>query len=212
MNREEFWNNKHIKYAQQDWIRTPTIFAQEVVERFPPGAKILDLGAGQGQDTIHFAQRGHPVVAVDFSAFALAQLERLIQAEGIDSVTIVKHDLREKLPFKDGEFDVVYSHLTLHYFSDTDTRRIFQEIARVLRKDGLLCVLVNSTDDPEYGEGAKIEEDYFEYSEGNFKRYFSKDYMHEITKELFIPYILEGKGKTHKDPTEAFIKLIASRI
>ena len=54
MKPVSFWNEKHIDYSSKNWINKPTIFAQEVVSFFPRRGKLLDLGAGQGQDSRYF--------------------------------------------------------------------------------------------------------------------------------------------------------------
>ncbi|MYU47691.1 hypothetical protein GTV15_07120 [Streptomyces sp. SID7803] len=72
MTATTFWNAKHRTYRGKDWIRRPTLFAQEVIDRFPPSADVLDAGCGQGQDSVYFAAAGHRVTAVDHSDFALA--------------------------------------------------------------------------------------------------------------------------------------------
>ncbi len=211
--RLEHWERKQMSYANQDWIKVPSLYAiRHVVSRLSPTRNILDLGAGQGQDSIFFASLGQSVTALDFSPYAIKRLDETKAERGLRNITTVIHDLLNKLPFADGTFDVVYSHLGLHFFSDKDTRKMFDEIARVTVKGGLCCLLANSTDDPEYGEGTKIEEHYFELTKGDFKRYFTREYMYELTNNNFIPYCLEDKGvHTHKDVTDSFVNLIASR-
>ena len=212
-SRLEHWERKHISYANQDWIKIPSIYAaKHIVGRLLPNRNILDLGAGQGQDSIFFASLGHSVTALDFSPYAINKLDEIKVERGIPNITTVTHDLSKALPFADNLFNVVYSHLGVHFFNDEFTRKIFIEIARVMTPGGLLCVLANSTDDPEYGEGVKIEENYFELKKGDFKRYLTREYMFELIKENFIPYCLDDRGVcTHKDSTDSFINLMASK-
>ena len=44
---------------------------------------------------------------------------------------IIKHDTKEKFPFRNDSFDLVYSRLGLHYFSIDELRNIFDEISRI---------------------------------------------------------------------------------
>lgn len=46
---------------------TGSDFAAWVQGQLPPGAPVLDLGAGNGRDSIYFAQQGHQVLASDYS-------------------------------------------------------------------------------------------------------------------------------------------------
>lgn len=204
-----FWNTKHRSYRGTDWIRTPTYFAQEVVGRFPTGSAVLDAGCGQGQDSAYFAAAGHRVTAMDHSDFALAQFPEEALSASVRRVTASLADFPH--PFDDRSFDVVYAHLSVHYFDLPTTREIMTEFQRVLRPGGLLCVMVNSVDDPECGEGRQLGPDYYELEPGDTKRYFSRRTLYDLTSDLFVPYLLEQHGRTHKDPHQSFVRLVAER-
>lgn len=68
MNTKAYWDKKHDKYAAQSWIDKPSIFVKEVIKYFPKMGKILELAAGQGQDSRFFASKGYKVVSTDFSS------------------------------------------------------------------------------------------------------------------------------------------------
>lgn len=205
-----FWNAKHRTYEGRDWIALPTCFAEEVIGRFPPAAAVLDAGCGQGQDSAFFAAAGHKVTAMDFSDFALARFPAAAWSAPVEQVNASLADFPH--PFDDGSFDVVHAHLSVHYFDVPTTRRIFAEFHRVLRPGGLLCVMVNSVDDPECGEGTRLGPDYYELEPGDAKRYFSRRTLAGFTGGLFLPYLLEQHGRTRKDPHQAFVRLIAERL
>ena len=58
------WKDLHQKfYKDADWIDKPNLFAQEAIKYFPKYARILELGAGQGQDSRFFAEHGYEVVS-----------------------------------------------------------------------------------------------------------------------------------------------------
>lgn len=71
MNMEEVWQNLHSNYQTQEWIDKPSIFAETAIQYFPSSGKVLDLGAGQGQDTRFFAEQGYDVVSTDIEPSAL---------------------------------------------------------------------------------------------------------------------------------------------
>lgn len=81
MPTQDYWNKRHNKYLSEDWITKPTIFATQVVQYFPPKARILELGCGQGQDTTYFVDQGFVVTACDFSQFALDQAKLRTKAD-----------------------------------------------------------------------------------------------------------------------------------
>ena len=58
--------------APAQWVRE-RLWAR-LDELFPPGARVLDVTAGTGLDTIHLAQRGVHIIACDISSAMLARL------------------------------------------------------------------------------------------------------------------------------------------
>lgn len=200
------WDKLHTIYKKQDWINKPNLFAQNVVQYFPKKAKILELGAGQGQDTRFFAENGFTVVSTDISDLALEVNKEKLPDNLKNNVIVKKLDLVKAIPFKDKEFDVVYAHLSLHYFDKEETQHIFREIYRVLKDGGILSILNNSISDPEYIQGQEIEPGYLSV-DGTMKRFFSVDSLKEYIKNFKI-ILLDNLGTTYKDEAKGVNNLI----
>lgn len=200
------WSSVHDDYKKQDWINKPSLFAETAVMYFPKEGNILELGAGQGQDSRYFAKLGYNVVSTDFEETALRQNEAKLTSAIASQVTTKKVDLRHELPFEDESFDVVYAHLSLHYFDRATTYRIFSEIHRVLRPHGVLAFFTNSVEDPEYNSGIKLEENYFMIDK-TAKRYFDVSSAALFAKD-FSPLLLDNKGETYKDRAKGVHNLI----
>lgn len=197
------WSKLHQNYQDTDWINKPSIFAEFAIKFFSKNGKILDLGAGQGQDSRYFAEKGFEITSTDISDIALEINKSKNQN---NQIKIEKLDLTKPFPFEDKSFDVVYAHLSLHYFTKEETYKIFNEITRVLKPSGILAFLVNSTSDTEYSTGIKIEEDFFKVGE-NSKRYFSTQSTKEFIKDFEI-ILLDDQGETYKDREKGIHNLI----
>ena len=50
-------------------------------ERLDPGARVLDVGAGQGRHALFLARRGHPVDCIEASRVAVAQINECASKE-----------------------------------------------------------------------------------------------------------------------------------
>ena len=61
----------------------PSDFALEVARLVRPGDYVLDLGCGEGRDSVFFAERGAVVFGVDLSEAGLAKARRLARARGV---------------------------------------------------------------------------------------------------------------------------------
>lgn len=180
--------------------RKTSLFSSEVRGYFPTQGKLLELGAGFGQDSRFFAGCGYDVFSTDVADSALRSSAAVTPQTLLSKITFVNLDLCAGFPFPDACFDVVYAHLSLHYFSGATTITIIAEVKRVLKAGGVFAFLVNSTGDPRYGTGTKIENDFFQVEEdiGTVsKRYFSI----ETTKQLtagFQTILLDDSGEDRR--------------
>jgi tellurite methyltransferase len=90
----------------------PSAFARRLRSLLAPGVRVLELGCGEGRDSVFFASCGCDVTAVDVSAAGLRKAERLARTAGVE-VRWVHCDAARYLP--KGTFDFVYSCGAIHY-------------------------------------------------------------------------------------------------
>ncbi|MGA4803120.1 class I SAM-dependent methyltransferase [Streptomyces lavendulocolor] len=101
------------------------------------GRRVLDAGCGSGPLSAALRDRGAVVTGIDSSAGMLSLAERRLG----DDADLHQVDLRDRLPFDDGAFDVVVSSLVLHYLEDWGPT--LAELRRVLRPGGRLIASVD---------------------------------------------------------------------
>lgn len=205
-DQKRHWNNAHREQWLHKHSQRQTEFAEGVHSQIPTASSILELGCGEGNDSIFFAQKGHHVIAADFSDVAIHQNS---ERHHHNRLNFTEQDIAQPLAFTNDSFDVVYARLSLHYFTDAQTRRIFQEIARVLKPNGRLFFMCKSTDDPLYGKGQNIEADMFEL-DGHVRHFFSKKYAETMIEQagLSPKEIVAGREKLYGHES-AFIKASA---
>jgi len=206
MSGSNVWSNLHEHYQDQDWINRPNQFAETAAKYFSKSAHMLELGAGQGQDSRFFANQGFTVISTDLEQKALDIGRSKLSADQSKLVATKLVDLRNDLPFPDESFEAVYAHLSLHYFDHERTVHLFDEIARVLKPSGVLAFLVNSINDPEYNTGKRLEDGYFEVGHAQ-KRYFSVESAGSFTGQ-FQAKLLDDQGETYKDAAKGVHNLI----
>ncbi len=107
-------------------------FAYSLIER-PRGSILLDLGCGRGAHTLHFAQSGAYVVAVDLSGGMTVVTRQRAVAAGVGDRVAVQQMSAESLGFADATFDYVFGHSVLHHTDLAVTRR---EVYRILKPGG----------------------------------------------------------------------------
>jgi NAD(P)-dependent dehydrogenase (short-subunit alcohol dehydrogenase family) len=163
----------------------PSDPAQKAVEIFKKEGKtkILELGGGQGRDTIFFAQSGFQVYVLDYSETGIEAITQKAQVLGLSqSITPVCHDIRKPLPFKDEFFDGCYSHM-LYCMALTNSELEFlsEEIRRILKPRGLNIYTVRHTNDPHYRTGIHRGEDMYEVG-GFVVHFFGKEKVKHLAK------------------------------
>lgn len=102
------------------------------------GKKVLEVGVGAGTDHIQFGRAGALVTGIDFTSAAVELTKRRFEIEELES-RLCQADA-ETLPFRDESFDFVYSWGVIHH--TPDTRKSVDEIYRVCKKGGRICVMI----------------------------------------------------------------------
>ncbi|PZF98670.1 SAM-dependent methyltransferase [Micromonospora endophytica] len=150
----EFWESLHQQVAASPWeLRVNPVLAAMVGDLSPGAA--LDLGCGQGGDSLWFAQRGWQVTAVDIADAALQRVnERAAQERLSDRIRTERHDLVDSLP--SGRWDLVSAHYLQSLF-EFPRARILRELGEQVNRGGMLLIVDHGSVAPwSWNQGATI--------------------------------------------------------
>jgi SAM-dependent methyltransferase len=139
------WNERYS--ARRDPYGTaPNEFVAAELGDLSP-RRVLDLGCGQGRNSVWLAARGHTVTGLDFSDVAIARAEELAELAGVGVDFRAIDIVREWLP--EPEFDLV----VLSYFQlPPSTRRMAHAKAvRAVKPGGRLFLVAHHADNLEHG-------------------------------------------------------------
>ena len=144
--------------------------------------KVLELGAGHGRDTTFFASNGIEVEALDYSVAAVEILDKIAKQKRLPIKPQI-FDVKNSLPFPDGNFNAVYSHMLLNMkFTLDELYFIFSEIRRVLKPKGLNFFSVRNHNDKSYGQGREIDKGIYDIN-GFQIRFFTEKELQDLTTE-----------------------------
>lgn len=159
---------------------------------------IVDLGCGLGNNTFYLLQKEKQVLACDYSEVAI----ETIQKEAPQAKTSL-FDMTKNFPIQNDFTDIVIADLCLHYFTEEITKKIIEEMKRILKPNGVLLFRVNSVDDFNFIEDKSVSlDDYFIW-QPNWKKssrlfdemsiqYFFSDWkIEKLQKEKMMRYELE---------------------
>src|SRR5436309_2753273 len=153
--------NKQKSHWNQTYDKEPEMFGEEPSKPARKAAalfeqegktKIIELGSGQGRDTIFFAKDGFQVTALEYAEEGIEAIKEKASALGLSHfVTVLSHDLRTHLPFADESFDACYSHMLFSIaFTTAELEFLFGEVRRVLKPAWLSVLSVRQTADSHY--------------------------------------------------------------
>jgi cyclopropane fatty-acyl-phospholipid synthase-like methyltransferase len=107
---------------------------------------VLDAGCGTGENALFFAERGHPVLGIDFLEGPIREARRKAQERGLDAEFVQKDAL--SLTDLDRPFDSVIDSGLFHVFSDADRAGYVTGLAHVTRPGGRVFLLCFSDEEP----------------------------------------------------------------
>ncbi len=195
---------------EQHWQATllsrPEMFGREASEPARRSAiefqaagvsRILELGGGQGRDSLFFAASGFEVHVLDYAPAGVDTILENAARAGLSSlVSADTHDVRLPLPVPDGAFGACYSHMLFCMALTTaELASLSREIWRVLRPGGLCVYTVRNTTDADYGRGIHRGEDLWE-SNGFVVHFFDRAKVERLANGhelLAIEEFEEGK-------------------
>jgi SAM-dependent methyltransferase len=171
---KRYWNEKywvrHMRDDDLDNIEDAWVDKYDEIISAKSG-KLLDLGCGVGQYSKYFSDKGFSVTSADISERALSYLSGKYPYIGT-----VRVDMTEPLPFADKSFDVVFANLSIHFFSESDTRSLTAEVKRILKDDGIFVGSCNSSKAYKYIADCStvLEEGFYREDGGRTVRLFNK--------------------------------------
>jgi len=146
--------------------------------------KILDIGCGDGKDSILITKRGAKFFGIDTS-------EEMIELSKINNpdATFIKGSF-QKIPYSSKSFDIVITKWAMQILENIDEG--YKEINRVLKKKGIFIFLVSH---PIRQLMEKKKKDYF-YKEIVLTRLFNNSIIikepHHTLKDYFSEYFLKN--------------------
>lgn len=100
-----------------------------------PGAKVLGLAAGGGQQMPIFAALGASCTVLDYSQRQIESERMVAEREGYE-IQAIRADMTKPLPFEEESFDLIFHPVSNCYIEDV--MHIWRECHRILKPGGLL--------------------------------------------------------------------------
>lgn len=185
----QYWNSYYSNHLATD---TPSPFARFVVERLKKGKNLLELGCGNGRDSIFFVRMGLNVTGIDASDTTIADLNKRFDSGNCYFICddfVCSHALFA------GQFDYCYSRFSIHAINGKQEKEVLENVYGALKSGGEFFIETRSINDELYGKGEKVGKNSYIY-DGHYRRFIVKEDLEENARQagFQIVYSEESKG------------------
>ena len=170
----DYWNEY---YAKNMAVNLPSPFAKFVYENYlTTGKDLLEIGCGNGRDSIYFASKGITVTAIDASDFIINELN---QQNNVKNIKFLCGNFVDSEIIYSQTYDYCYSRFSLHAVSAKQEETLLDNIQKSLKIGGKLFIEVRSIHDELYGKGVEVGRNCF-VNNGHFRRFIDKSELEKI--------------------------------
>ncbi len=210
MDDKEYWDEYYATHSKPNDAST---FAEFVLDRLEEGKTLIELGCGNGRDSLFFSKNGLNVVAVDQVD---SEIKFLNENYASENITFVAGDFTnlatsEEDLIKNTQFDYIYSRFTFHSINEAKEDRTLDWISNHL-DGGLFLLEARSLNDPMFKKGDALSDT--ENFTTHFRRYIDLDKFTDKLEDLGFEILFEIEDKDlapYKDDNPYVIRIIAKK-
>lgn len=212
MNDKEYWSNY---YAENQMPTEPSTFAKFILPKLEEGKHLIELGCGNGRDSIYFSKNNIKVHAIDQVKTEVDFLNENFSSENIifiaDDFTNLANTDNDLI--KNTSYDYIYSRFTFHSINEKKEENTLNWIGNNLNENGFLFLEARSIKDPMFKKGNSLSNN--ENFTTHYRRYMELEKIIKKieSKNLEIIFNIEDKDLApYKDDNPVIIRIIAKKI
>lgn len=166
---EDYWNNYYAdRKADFESKSAPSLFARAMLQKYmKSGEHLVELGCGNGRDSLYFAKNGLNVTGIDASKIAIKKLREEIL---LDNCLFICDDFVSADSIYQIQYNYCYSRFTLHAINEQQETQILKKAYDMLKENGYLFIEARSINDKKYGVGLEVERNAY-ISDGHYRRF-----------------------------------------
>jgi tellurite methyltransferase len=170
-------------------------------EAHSSGGEALDLGCGEGRNSVLLARYGYHVHAIDASSQGIQKLEKYARLQGWETIEGEVADVR-KVHLATNFYDAIVAVTILDHITEEEGKTVAQTMIDALKADGFVFIEAftvhdpaanaNRNEDETISETASFVQHYFD--EGELTSWFST--LQILKYEEFMKYD-DSHGEPH---------------
>jgi len=174
----EKYNKIYSSFNVSEEVKSSQILSL-VWKNFPPDSNILDLGCGQGGDSLFLAKNKFLVTAIDSSEVAVKQIKIKKDEFKLDNLELVCGDIRN-FDIEEDKYQVIICRNVLNFLNKDEVLKMLHSLQDNIQKGGYIIIEVFTKNDPSF------------ISENKFSSYFDEQELLNYFSGYKIIYYLEN--------------------
>lgn len=208
-SEENFWNNHYNTFK----VSKPTQFAMFVSTLVSKSDQVIELGCGNGRDSLTLSRNAGQYLGIDKSIQAIKRTNQIysVSKTANYSLSFIENDFlyfRELEILNPSLCFFIYSRFTLHSVAEEEEDFLLKEIGSIGQRVRF-AFEVRTIHDPWFGIGEEVARN--AYYSTHFRRFIDpRELVAKIRKIAEIEFIALGRGlaKFHKEDPKV-LRIIA---
>jgi len=152
LQTRQYWDKLWGRFLRHQGMIAPSgKLVQLLLPVVPRGRLVLDLGCGEGRNTLYLGRIGYRAIGLDLSAKAIRLLKNNLFEEEVKGWGLIG-DARQ-IPFPDGSFDGILAHNLFDHLDQAGFGTALAESLRILKPEGHLLMTL---DPPPEGLSSRV--------------------------------------------------------
>jgi len=199
-----YWNEY---YGKDNAPKPPSDFARFAIEYMEQEKQLIDLGCGNGRDSVFFCQNGIKVTAVDSSKGAVDSFDKSMP------IFAVCDDFVKTNALRCIDFDYCYARWSIHAINKAQQDELLPSIYNGLKAGGLFFSESRTINDVKFGQGEPLgEHEYF--ADNHYRRFLDPTMLISQLKDIgfeIIYYEESDKFSVMGEDSPTLIRIIAKK-
>ena len=194
---------KRFKIQQQSKF---ALFVYKKLIKLKKKFNMIDVGCGNGRDTIFFIKKKIDIIGLD-------QSNVIKKNKNFFKKNFVKKNICSKnLNFKK-KFDVLYARFFVHAINVTEQENFFKNVKKIIKKKGLIFLEFRTIKDPLINKGFKISK--YERYDDHYRRFIDpKEFKNKMRKMSYriIYFKTSNKYAVYQNQRPHICRVILKKI
>jgi len=211
-SNRDYWE----QFYKQNALSVPSQFCAMVSTEIDAKSCVIELGCGNGRDSLYFASHRQPVCAVDMSHEAVKSCAERAENLGLDKALFMQGDLSKAQDMEklftvargltpDGDV-ICYSRFVMHSINDEQEHMFLTHIAGLMKSGEKIYFEFRSKEDAELAKTFG----------GHYRRFIDTDAFIKAQTDIHgfkLLYSLTGRGMAkYKSEDPVVSRLIFEKI